>query len=213
MIQIILYAVGSPILVDIVDSGRRCGHAIVAGIRNVPGESYLDEGVPLLERSDVTDEIARLPFILPLFQPANRRSALADARGLGFGPAAILVDSTTTLAGTTRISEGVYVNAGGVIGGGCEIGAFAFVNRGANIGHHVKIGEFASIGPGAILTGTVSIGEDAVIGAGAVILPKVTIGAGARIAPGAVVARDVPAGGFAAGNPARIMRSPPDGAV
>jgi len=213
MTRIVLYAVGSRIVVDVVESCRRCGYAIVAGVRNMPGESFLDEAVPLLNRNNVTDEIANLPFILPLFQPANRRSALADARGLGFGAAAMVIDPTTAIAGTTRISDGAYVNAGGVIGGDCEIGAFAFINRGANIGHHVKIGEFASIGPGAILTGTVSIGPDTIIGAGAVILPKVTIGAGGRIAPGAVVARDVPAGGFAAGNPARIMRSPPEAAV
>ena len=53
------------------------------------------------------------------------------------------------------------------------------------------------------------MGEGSQIGSGAIILPKVTIGAAALVAPGAVVARDVPDGGFAGGNPARILARPP----
>ncbi len=209
MTGIVLFAVGSPIAVDMIESCRRLGRPVVAAIRNMPGDVFVDAAIPLLDADDVTAEIANLSFAIPLFNPGNRRAALADATARGLRTPAHLTDRTAIVAASTRVEAGTYLNAGCIVGGGGEIGAFVFLNRGANVGHHCRIGNFVSIGPGAILAGSVKVGEDALIGAGAVILPKVSIGAGAHIAPGAVVARDVPAGGFAAGNPARILPSPP----
>lgn len=53
----------------------------------------------------------------------------------------------------------------------------------------------------------VTIGDDVWVGGGAIICPGVTIGDGAVIGAGSVVTRDIPAGMFAAGNPARVLRS------
>lgn len=53
----------------------------------------------------------------------------------------------------------------------------------------------------------VTIGDGAFLGTGAIVNPGVTIGPGAVIEPGAVVTRDVPAHAFAAGSPARVVRS------
>lgn len=88
----------------------------------------------------------------------------------------------------------------------------------------VRIGSFTLFGPGVqILTplhpmdpvarrskeygAPITIGSDVWVGAGALILPGVTIGDGAVIGAGAIVTRDVPARMFAAGNPARVIRS------
>jgi acetyltransferase-like isoleucine patch superfamily enzyme len=54
----------------------------------------------------------------------------------------------------------------------------------------------------------VVIEDDVWIGPACVILKGVHIGRGAWIAPGSMVTRDVPAGGFAGGNPARILERP-----
>jgi hypothetical protein len=193
----------------VIETCRRSGQPIAAAVRNVPGPSYAGDDIPILEASDVPPEIVALPFILPLFAPGNRRTALAAAADLGFRRPARLTDVTAIVAGDCAIEAGAYVNAGCIVGSGSSLERFAFCNRGANIGHHCRIGAFASIGPGAVLCGRVTIGEGALIGAGAVVLPQVRIGAAAVVAPGAVVARDVPDGGFAAGNPARILARPP----
>lgn len=212
MSGLVLFGVGSPICADVVESCRRNGQVIAAAVRNVPGEVYCGDGVRLLEAAEIPAGIAELPFLLPLFDPRNRRTALAAATALGFRQPASLIDRTAIVAGDCEVEAGAYVNAGCIVGAGSALARFAFCNRGANIGHHCRIGPFASVGPGAVLAGSVTLGEGCQIGAGAVILPKVAVGAAALVAPGAVVSRDVPDGGFAAGNPARILARRPAGA-
>lgn len=53
----------------------------------------------------------------------------------------------------------------------------------------------------------VRIGHRVWIGGGAIICPGVTIGDDTTIGAGAVVTRDIPAGVFAAGNPARVIKT------
>lgn len=206
---IVLFGAGSPICADVVESCRRNGLRIAAAIRNVPGETYAGPGVAVLESGAFPADIALLPFVLPLFEPRNRRLALAAAAGLGFREPARLIDRTAIIASDCAFEPGAYVNAGCIIGSGSTLQRFAFCNRGANIGHHCRVGAFVSIGPGAVLAGSVTIGDDSLIGAGSIILPRVRIGSGVLMAPGAVVSRDVPDGSFVAGNPARILARPP----
>jgi sugar O-acyltransferase (sialic acid O-acetyltransferase NeuD family) len=204
MSGLVLFGVGSRICVDIVETCRRNDRSIAAAIRNVSGPVYVDESVRVIDAAAVAPDIAALPFLLPLFGPGSRRTALAAATALGFQMPASLVDRTAIVASDCRIDPGVFVNAGCIIGGDSALERFVFCNRGASIGHHCRIGPFVSIGPGAVLSGSVTIGEGSMIGAGAIVLPTTSIGSGAVIAAGAVVGRDVPDGGFAAGNPARI---------
>ena len=53
----------------------------------------------------------------------------------------------------------------------------------------------------------VTIGHDCWIGANVVICPGVTVGENCVIGAGSVVTRDIPANSFAAGNPARVIRT------
>lgn len=208
---LVLFGAGSPICADVVETCRRNGQPIAAAIRNVPGPVHAGDGVDILDADALPPQISSLSFLLPLFDPNNRRTALAAANDLGFRHPARLVDCTAIVAASSRIEAGTYVNAGCILASGVVLGEFAFCNRGANIGHDCRVGAFVSIGPGAILSGNVTIGNASQIGAGAIILPKVTIGAGALVAPGAVVSRDMPDGSFAAGNPARITMRRPTG--
>jgi sugar O-acyltransferase (sialic acid O-acetyltransferase NeuD family) len=206
---IVLFGAGSPICADVVETCRRNGLRIAAAIRNVPGETYAGPGVAVLEADAIPADISSLPFVLPLFDPRNRRTALAASIELGFREPARLVDCRAIIASDCVVEPGAYVNAGCIVASGSTLRRFAFCNRGANIGHHCRIGAFVSIGPGAVLSGSIAVGDDSLIGAGSIILPKVRIGSGVLIAPGAVVSRDVPDGSFVAGNPARVLARPP----
>ena len=57
------------------------------------------------------------------------------------------------------------------------------------------------------LTADVAIEDDVWLGANVTVLKGVTIGARAVIGAGSVVTRDIPADTFAAGAPARVVRT------
>jgi maltose O-acetyltransferase len=57
------------------------------------------------------------------------------------------------------------------------------------------------------LAKSVQIGSDVWVGGGAIICPGVTIGDRSVIGAGSVVTRNIPSDVFAAGNPARVIRS------
>ncbi len=190
--RVALFAVGSAVTADVEESCARAGWTVTMAIRNFPGPSWASEEVPLVESGDVS---IRDPVLLPLFSPANRRAAWADAVARGATVFPVLIDPTAILPRRIAIAEGVYVNAGCVIGAGSLLGRFVFINRAASLGHHADVGDFASVGPGVTVAGGVTIGAGAMLGAGAVVLPNVRIGADAVIGAGCVVRHDVPAGG------------------
>lgn len=203
----VLYATGSTVIVDVEESLRRAGVTLVGGVRNHQGDCQLGDASRSVNLDQIGPEHLAVPFLVPLFTPANRRAAANEARQRGFRGALTLVDPTAVLPAAITLGEGTYVGAAVTIGARSRLGDFCFVNRSASLGHHFDGGDFVSIGPGAVAAGHVTMEAGSVAGAGAVILPGIRVGAGAVVAAGAVVSRDVPASCLVAGNPARVVRS------
>jgi len=201
----VLYAVGSPICVEFVETCRRAGHVIVAGIVNRPTTSFLSEGIQKLEPSEIAPHLTLVPCICPLFTPFNRYVATSEAIKQGFAFPESLIDPTSIVASDVTFGGGTYVNAGVIVGAASAVSDHVFINRGSSIGHHAQIAEFVSIGPGACLAGQITLGRGATVGAGATIAPNVTIGPHAIVGAGAVVLADVPAYRRAFGVPAKIV--------
>lgn len=189
--SIVLFGVGSPLIVEYEETCRRLGIAIVAGVRNRAGGVFLSADCRLIDAAEIDAAVLSLPCLCPLFTPGNRQLACGEAHRLGFSFATALIDPHAVVARSSEIGEGSFVNAGAVIGASGRIGRHVVVNRLAGIGHHAQIGDFVSIGPGATLCGQVDIGDCALIGAGAIILPKVRLGAGAVVPAGTVVKSDM----------------------
>jgi sugar O-acyltransferase (sialic acid O-acetyltransferase NeuD family) len=207
LVAIVLFGSTASMIVDVEETCARLGVAIRAIVRNVEGKDYALARELVIAASDITPEIASSPYLIPIFTPGHRLAASRDAAARGFRNAATIVDPTSTVARSTSLGEGTYINAGVVIAGATQIGAFAFINRSASIGHHVEIADFVSIGPGATVAGMVRIGQGAVIGAGAVILPTLEIGRNAVISAGAVVREAVADHCLVAGNPAEVVKT------
>jgi sugar O-acyltransferase (sialic acid O-acetyltransferase NeuD family) len=204
---VVIYGVGSPILVDVEESLLRAGIRIVAGVQNRAGASFLSDKALLCTPDVIADEIKALPFLAPLFTPGNRQVAVNQAGQLGLQRPFSLIDPSVAVARAFRFGPGLYVNAGCSLGAASDFGSFVFINRGASVGHHARLGSFVSIGPGAVIAGSVTIGKGSMVGAGAVVLPEITIGENAVVGAGAVVTRDVPDHCLALGNPARVVKT------
>jgi sugar O-acyltransferase (sialic acid O-acetyltransferase NeuD family) len=205
MVDLVLFSVGSSLVVDYVESARRKG-LVIAGVRNFDGPVFSDDGVEVFDTAALTGALLAQSFIVPLFTPGNRQAADRQARNLGFAALATLVDPTSIVPGRLLIGAGTYINAGCTLGAASEVGRYVVINRGAVIGHHVRLDDFVSIGPGVVTGGHVSVGRGSVVGTGAVILPEIAIGKNAVVGAGAVVTRDVPDQTMVVGNPARVMR-------
>lgn len=205
--SLVLYGIGSPLVVDYEESCERQGLAIAGAVKNVAGPVHTISAAPVYLADEMPASLLSLPFIVPIFTPGRRRLAVDDAERRGFGSSYTLVDPTAVVARSTIIGPGTFVNCGAVIGAAGSIGRFVLVNRSASVGHHARIGDYASIGPGAVLAGNVTLGRGAVVGAGAIIAPAVTIGDNAVVNVGSVVSHDVPANSLVGGQPARVLRS------
>jgi sugar O-acyltransferase (sialic acid O-acetyltransferase NeuD family) len=206
---LVIYAIGSPIVADVVETCARLHLDIIGWVRNVAGESFAPPDATIAEAGHLSPDLLRHEYIVPLFTSRYRVSAVAEARKLGFSQPATLIDPTAVVASSTALGPGSYVNTLANIGAAGRIGDFCFVNRGATIGHHSDIDDFVSIGPGATLAGMARIGTGAMIGAGAVLLPRIVIGENAIVAAGAVVTQPVAPHTVVAGNPARVVREQP----
>jgi len=194
-------------MVDVEEACLRNGIEVIAAVRNVEGPAHVSPALRLIQVGELTEADLAHPVAVVMMTPANRKRAREEAFRLGFSRLATIVDPTSALARSTQVGEGVFVNAGSVIGGGSVIGDVVVVNRGANLGHHVVIDEYATIGPGAILAGNARLGRGAFIGAGAVVLPEISIGENSVVGAGAVVTRPVAANTMVVGNPARVVRT------
>jgi len=205
--QIVLFGIGSPIVVEYVETCRRLGWPIVAAVKNRDGEVHFDDPRRIVGPRPAAPGMPAQHCFCPMFTPANRAAATREAQALGFRFETALIDPYAITASTSHVAGGSFINAGCIVGAEVSMARHALINRGATIGHHVRIGECASVGPGAIVGGLAVVERGAMIGSGAIILAKVKIGAFAVVGAGAVVTRDVPNGMRVVGNPARPLET------
>jgi sugar O-acyltransferase (sialic acid O-acetyltransferase NeuD family) len=206
-VAVVLYGIGSPLIVDIEESCARLELPILAAVKNIEGPVYSISGAPIYTAEALPERLRGLPFNVPIFTPGHRRLAVAEAERRGFGRGLTIIDPHAIVARSTEIDAGTFINCGVVVGGAGTVGRFVLVNRSASIGHHAAIADYVSIGPAATLAGNVSVGRGAVVGTGAIIGPGVTIGENAVVAMGSVVNGDVAAHCMVGGRPARVLKT------
>jgi acetyltransferase-like isoleucine patch superfamily enzyme len=157
----------------------------------------------------------RTKFIMAKFGrfPVVRGKVRLHIRG-----EAVFGDRFTALGDTWRIR--VYVNRRARLTVGDQValngGASIEVWHDVRIGDKVMIAPFVSIidsdrhevEPGAPLyKGPTVIGDNVWLASNVTVLPGVTIGSGSVVGVNSVVTRDIPPNSFAAGAPARVIRS------
>ena len=204
---VVIYGIGSPLMVDYEESLRRAGVPIAFGVRNRPVPDHLDASCRIVTLDELAaapgGEPSRPPFLVPMFTPAHRQEAVEEAFGAGFREPFSLVDPSVAIPATTTLGDGFFANTGVTLGARSTFGRFVSLNRGVSIGHHAVVEDFVSVAPGAVICGAVRLGKGSYVGAGAIVLPEVRIGANAVVGAGAVVTRDVAERAVVIGNPAK----------
>lgn len=159
----------------------------------------------------------------------DRYLAIADDVSLGAG---VRLSKFLNLYGCvigdeTRIGAFVEIQKNATIGRRCKISSHTFICEGVTIEDCVFIGHGVTFINDSYPRATTAAGEPqteedwkveptlvrtgASIGSGATILANVVIGEHAIVGAGSVVTRDVPAHAVVAGNPARLLRTLPNG--
>jgi len=113
------------------------------------------------------------------------------------------IHKNASLAKSTKISHGNFIDDGSVLGADCEIGSHNLIHAGVIIGYDVNVGQFVQIGAGTVIGAEVKILDEVFIGAGAIIVPGISIGKKARIGAGSVVVENVDDNVTVFGNPAK----------
>ncbi|HLB43587.1 MAG TPA: hypothetical protein VJN02_12220 [Gammaproteobacteria bacterium] len=114
-------------------------------------------------------------------------------------PSAILHDQAI-------IRNGVWINAGAIIGYKAEIKAGCIINNGAQIDHHCLVEQCCTVDPGAIIAGNVKLEKCVQLHTGVIVINRITIGESSIVGAGAVVIKDVPPNCTVVGNPARVIK-------
>ncbi|MFO0993138.1 MAG: acetyltransferase [Hyphomicrobiales bacterium] len=204
--RIVLFGVESNFTPEFLETAYRSGDAIVAAV--ITGELEWDlADLPIEPVRAVPTDLLPVPVAIPWVTPGLRFARWRHALGTGFARQARLVDPGTILASSTRLGQGIYINAGATIGAHAHLDDGVLINRNASVGHHARLERYVSLGPGVTIASECQIGKGAMIGAGAVIAPKIQVGENSVVAVGAVVAKHVPPHCVVAGNPARIVRA------
>ena len=112
------------------------------------------------------------------------------------------IHPNATLALSTSIGHGNFVDAGAQTGAGATIGNHSLIQANVVLGAETKVGDFVQIGASSTVNAGVIIEDEAFIGSGVIIVSGVTIGKGARVGAGSVVIAPVKAGETVFGNPA-----------
>ena len=136
-----------------------------------------------------------------------RYHQLQKCREMGFQLVSAIHPSVIILPDAV-ISEGVWINAGSIIGYKAEIEAGVLINTGCIVEHHNVLKECCQLAPGVVTAGHVTFWECCNVYTRSVIINRRQIGRGATVGAGSVIIRDVPDNCVVAGVPARVIRSP-----
>lgn len=141
-------------------------------------------------------------FAIAVGEPGARKALFDKVKAKGYS-FATLIDETSVISDSAKISEGCIINAYAIISSKVILRENCFVMFEAIIGHHALIERDCVICPKATVGGHSRVGAQTFLGLGSSMMQGVNIGRQAIVGLGAMVFRNVKDGTTVVGNPAR----------
>jgi sugar O-acyltransferase (sialic acid O-acetyltransferase NeuD family) len=164
---------------------------------------------PLITSSNWIDEIKRSGINKVLcLEPNNvkrlQHIKLVKENGMQLISA---IHPTAIILSDAKIEEGVWINAGAIVGYKAEIKSGCIINTGSKIDHHNILEECCQLDPGVVTAGNVVLRRCCHIHTGATLINRVEVGEASIVGAGAVVLENLPKNCTAVGVPAKIIKS------
>jgi sugar O-acyltransferase (sialic acid O-acetyltransferase NeuD family) len=167
------------------------------------------KGLPLICSSNWVNELSDMGIKKVLcLDPINKKRGehVKLARENGFELVSA-IHPTVLVLPDAKIGEGVWINAGSIIGYKAEIGSGTIINTGAQIDHHNIIEECCQIDPGVVTAGNVVMRKYSHLHTGAIVINRIIIGTNSVVGAGSVIIKDIPPDCKVVGVPGRIISS------
>ena len=148
-------------------------------------------------------------FIIAIGDPRTRKSIFDRMCALGAPRFATLVHPSVQLSSSVRILEGTIVAANSVLTVDVAVGRHCLLNTAVTVAHECVIGDFCTLAPQSAVSGNVRLDDGVEVGTGARLIQGLKMGRGSMLAAGSVATKDIAAGAFAAGYPARSLKTLP----
>lgn len=166
------------------------------------------KGRPIIVSSDWIEVIWNMGIRKALCLDPNNRRRMAHIDRIkrkGIQLVSAIHPSVLILPGAV-IGEGVWINAGCIIGYKAEVECGVIINTGAQIDHHNVLEICCQVDPGVVTAGNVTLRQCCHIHTGVVLINRIKVGADSVVGAGAVVIKDIPPHSTAVGIPAKVIR-------
>lgn len=189
------------------------GKVIIKIIKNIPTNDYLPYKIngfkfKALKYSEWKPSLST-GIIIGVCKVKNKKIVydfFKKNKSIDFANYSNIIHPFTSIAENVNSGNGIFYNAGVVIGPFSEIGNLVNINRNVSVGHHTKVSDFCTLNPGSNIAGRCDIGEGVTIGIGANIIDGIKIGENTIVGAGSLVIKDLPANVVAYGSPAKVIR-------
>jgi sugar O-acyltransferase (sialic acid O-acetyltransferase NeuD family) len=146
-------------------------------------------------------------FVIAVGSPRTRKTIALKMEQKGPLQFATLVHPSVMKSAYVDIGDGSIVSAGCILTTQISMGRHSIINLACTIGHDVRIGDYCTIAPRVAVSGNVTMGNGVELGTGSVLIQGLSLGDGSFVGAGAVVSKDIPDNIFAAGSPARGIKT------
>jgi hypothetical protein len=105
---VVLFGAGSAVIVEVEESCRRLGRPVAAIVQNTADPTWAQDSSLVVPLDGLDSRLFEYDVLVPLFRPANRRTAVAQVRQLGVRRFASVLDPTSILPAHLGLGEGIY---------------------------------------------------------------------------------------------------------